>query len=88
MPNLNKPDIIVIVLDAVRARSVSAYGRSTRTTQHLDAFATEQTVLKDLSEKLQAWRAGLESFPPNLVNNTPKVDAATLVRLRSLGYVE
>lgn len=52
------------------------------------ATSAEHTVLNDLSEKLEAWRAGLECFPPNLVNNAPQVDAVTLDRLRSLGYVE
>lgn len=48
----------------------------------------QQAVWKDLSGKLEAWRAGLQCFPPNLVNNAPQVDAVTLDRLRSLGYVE
>jgi hypothetical protein len=47
-----------------------------------------QTVLKDLRQKLNTWRAGLEPFPPNLVNDAPQVDAVTMDRLRSLGYVE
>lgn len=48
----------------------------------------EQTVLKDLRQKLNTWRAGLQPFPPNLVNDAPQVDAVTMDRLRSLGYVE
>jgi arylsulfatase A-like enzyme len=48
----------------------------------------EQTVLKDLRQKLNTWRAELRTFPPNLVNDAPQVDAVTMDRLRSLGYVE
>ena len=47
-----------------------------------------QTVLKDLHQKMESWRAGLECFPPNLVNNAPQVDPVTMERLRNLGYVE
>jgi arylsulfatase A-like enzyme len=46
-----------------------------------------QATLKELSRSMETWRAGLQHFPPNLVSDLPQVDAVTLDRLRSLGYV-
>lgn len=46
MLNSQKPNVIVMVLDAVRARAVSAYGKSAETTPHLDAFAAENALFK------------------------------------------
>lgn len=48
----------------------------------------EQSILKDLNQKLKTWRAGLQCFPPNHVNDVMQVDPLTLDRLRNLGYVE
>lgn len=41
-----RPNIIVIILDAVRARNVSAYGYKSMTTPHLDAFARENILFR------------------------------------------
>lgn len=40
------PDIVVIVLDAARAASVSAYGYDRPTTPHLDAFAADNVLFR------------------------------------------
>ena len=45
-PNFQKPNVIVIILDAVRAKNISAYGYSTETTPCLDAFAAENVLFK------------------------------------------
>jgi arylsulfatase A-like enzyme len=52
------------------------------------ATLPEQAVLKELRQALEAWRAGLQYFPPNLVNDVSQVDPFTLDRLRQLGYVD
>ena len=41
-----RPNIIVVILDALRARSVSSYGYARRTTPHLDAFAREHVLFR------------------------------------------
>ncbi|MCC6456192.1 MAG: sulfatase [Caldilineaceae bacterium] len=41
-----RPNIIVLILDAVRAKNLSAYGHSTLTTPHLDAFAQESVLFR------------------------------------------
>lgn len=46
MPYSNKPNIIVLVLDAVRAKSISAYGRSAQTTPFLDEFGSENVLFR------------------------------------------
>jgi arylsulfatase A-like enzyme len=48
----------------------------------------EQSILRDLNQELDTWRAGLQYFPPNLVSEAVPVDPITLDRLRSLGYIE
>jgi arylsulfatase A-like enzyme len=41
LPRKQLPNIIVIILDAVRARNVSSYGYPSKTTPYLDEFAAE-----------------------------------------------
>jgi arylsulfatase A-like enzyme len=45
-PNFQHPNIIVLILDAVRARNISAYGGRPGTTPYLDAFAAENVLFK------------------------------------------
>jgi arylsulfatase A-like enzyme len=49
--------------------------------------ATDQAALKDLQDALHVWRSGLEVFPPQAVDDVAEMDAATMDRLRGLGYV-
>lgn len=44
--NSQRPNVILIVLDAVRAKNISAYGHSTETTRYLDAFAAENVIFR------------------------------------------
>jgi len=44
--SLRCPSILVIILDALRAKNVSGYGYSVRTTPHLDAFASENILFR------------------------------------------
>lgn len=46
MSDSEKPNIVLLVLDAVRAKSISAYGRSIRKTPFLDAFAAKNVLFK------------------------------------------
>ena len=39
-----KPNIIVIILDALRAKNVSCYGYNKRTTPNLDGFAADNVL--------------------------------------------
>lgn len=41
-----RPSILVIILDALRAKNVSSYGYSVRTTPHLDRFAGENVLFR------------------------------------------
>ena len=41
-----RPNILVLILDTLRARNVSCYGYSVRTTPHLDAFAQDAVLFK------------------------------------------
>lgn len=50
--------------------------------------SVEQTILRELSQELETWSAGLESFPPNSIHDVANADPITLDRLRSLGYIE
>ncbi|GEM_PF-215262 len=51
------PDVVFVVLDTVRAKSVSAYGYDRDTTPHLDAFAQEGVLFE------QATAPGTWSLP-------------------------
>ncbi len=42
----HRPNIIILILDAVRARNVSCYGYPVKTTPHLDAFAAESVLFQ------------------------------------------
>jgi arylsulfatase A-like enzyme len=44
--NNSRPNIIVIILDALRAKSVSCYGYNKRTTPYLDDFALENFLFR------------------------------------------
>jgi arylsulfatase A-like enzyme len=46
IPNDRRPNVIVLILDAVRARNISAYGGPPGATPHLDAFAAENVLFK------------------------------------------
>jgi hypothetical protein len=48
----------------------------------------EQAVLRELNQALETWRAGLQYFAPNVVNDVARVDPITLDRLRKLGYID
>ncbi|MFL7792722.1 MAG: sulfatase-like hydrolase/transferase, partial [Anaerolineae bacterium] len=41
-----KPDIILVVLDTLRADRLSCYGYSRETSPHIDAFAAESTLFE------------------------------------------
>lgn len=41
-----RPNIIVLILDTLRARNMSAYGYPVRTTPHIDAFAEESVLFR------------------------------------------
>lgn len=41
-----RPNILVIILDALRAKNVSCYGYPLQTTPHLDAFASRNVLFK------------------------------------------
>ena len=42
----HRPNIIILILDAVRAKNVSAYGYPVKTTPRLDAFAAESVLFR------------------------------------------
>ena len=41
-----KPDILLIVLDTLRADRLSCYGYHRETSPHIDAFAAESTLFE------------------------------------------
>ena len=45
-PKAGAPDVVFVVLDTVRAKSVSAYGYERETTPHFDAFAAEGVLFE------------------------------------------
>ena len=49
--------------------------------------ALDRLVLQEHEAALQAWRSGLEIFPPSVVDDMAEVDPETVERLRALGYV-
>ncbi len=44
--NNQRPNIVILILDAVRARNLSMYGYPVTTTHHLDAFAADSVLFK------------------------------------------
>ena len=55
--------------------------------QSLLARDTSHCELEDLERALEEWRESLEVFPPRLESGPEEADAATMDRLRALGYV-
>ena len=49
--------------------------------------ALDRLGLQEHEAALQAWRSGLEIFPPRVVDDMAEVDPETVERLRALGYV-
>jgi arylsulfatase A-like enzyme len=41
-----RPNVLILILDAVRARQMSGYGYAVRTTPHLDAFASDNILFQ------------------------------------------
>lgn len=46
-----------------------------------------QPALQDMQDALTTWRAGLEIFPPRVIEDVAEMDTTTMDRLRGLGYV-
>ena len=44
---MDRPNLVLIVMDTVRARNLRAYGYGRETTPHLDRFLAEATVYRD-----------------------------------------
>ena len=65
-----KPDIVLISIDCLRADHLSAYGYARETSPHLDAFAREATLFETnitaSSYTLPAHAAMLTGLPPSL----------------------
>ena len=92
------PNIIVLVLDAVRARNMSVYGYPERTTPHIDAFA-ERHILFERAFTTSTWtipthqsmlsglylsQHGIETMDTNLRLNESVVSLPAA--LRKIGY--
>ena len=43
---INRPNIIILILDALRAKNLSCYGHQNKTSPHLDAFASESVLFR------------------------------------------
>lgn len=96
---MKHPNIILIILDAVRARNLSAYGYPERTTPHIDAFA-ERHLLFERAFTTSTWtipthhsmlsglylsQHGLSSVETNVSFNENIVPLPAA--LREIGYV-
>ena len=92
------PNIIVLILDAVRARNLSAYGYPERTTPHIDAFAQRHLLFerafttstwtipthKSLLSGLYLSQHGINSMDANVIFNEHVVPLPEA--LREIGY--
>lgn len=97
-PTVDKPNVLLITLDALRADHVSAYGYRRPTTPHLDALAQEGVLFKNAWAHAPSTRysipailtgrypstiaVGAANWPPNLL---PENRLAAEI-LKDLGY--
>ena len=91
------PNVLLITIDTLRADSLGVYGAGSTATPHIDRLASQglvfdnvtvdvsterSDVVADLRTRLLAWDESHSTAVPAEV-----VDAETLEKLRSLGYV-
>jgi arylsulfatase A-like enzyme len=73
---LDRPDIVVIILDAARARQFGFHGYTRDTTPHLDALAAESLVFEQAYSECATTSCSI----PNLISGVPFLNVGTVFK--------